>query len=313
VLYLVCTIAQSILIVRFLDQNSARIKLHRYSAFLDAAIFTKKHCDLGQVSDNSSDFTIMSCCGAAQGSYPIVDDQLLSTLIQDTGNEKRFYNASSAKVCMGAALAIGRAFESLPYPNPALIGSASPSSVFGSSPWTKPPRTMPIFACCAMQSSYVLLMLCDKSRELNGNLHGKFAATNGLGELSSGLQRVLEALQNYSIAFEAVGGMRGQSSKAYLYDTCLPLQIKFKKQLSLRNKLNGNKIVLLLFSVTKISKLTRPKNQIYNMIIVPPFHTDGIIALIEALGTPEFTPVSISGPCSPRRQCIKASELRARE
>jgi hypothetical protein len=207
---------KSMLIMRFLDQNSARIKLHRYSAFLDAAVFTKKHCDLGQVSDNSSGFTIISCCSAAQGPYPTVDDQLLSPLIQDIDNGQRLYNASSAKVCMGAALAIGRAFESLPYPNPALIGSDSLSSVFGSSPWTRPPRTMPIFACCAMQSSYVLLMLCEKSRELNGNLYGKSSATSGLGELSSGLQRVVEALQNYSIAFEAVGGMRGQSLVIYL-------------------------------------------------------------------------------------------------
>jgi hypothetical protein len=60
-----------------------------------------------------------------------------------------------------------------------------------------------------MQSSYVLLMLCEQSRELNGGSPGNVAATSAIDELSSGLQRVLEALQNYSIAFEAVGGMRG--------------------------------------------------------------------------------------------------------
>jgi hypothetical protein len=193
----------------FSHQNSARIKLHRYSAFLDAAIFTKKHCDLGEVSDNSSSFPI-SCCTMTEASSSTFDVQsfLLSTTI---GNEERYCNFSSARVCMGAALAIGRAFESLPYPNPDLIQSGAQPSLFAHSPWMKPPRTMPIFACCAMQSSYVLLMLCDKIRELNGSPSGDIVATSRLGELSSGLQRVLEALQNYSIAFEAVGGMRGRS------------------------------------------------------------------------------------------------------
>jgi hypothetical protein len=191
------------------NQNSARIKLHRYNAFLDTAVFTKKHCDLGEVSDNSSTFPI-SCCTTAEAPSSAFDVQsfLLST---NAGNEEHYYNFSSARVCMGAALAIGRAFESLPYPNPNLILSGAQPSLFAHSPWMKPPRTMPIFACCAMQSSYVLLMLCDKIRELNGGPSGNVIATSRLGELSSGLQRVLEALQNYSIAFEAVGGMRGGS------------------------------------------------------------------------------------------------------
>lgn len=63
-----------------------------------------------------------------------------------------------------------------------------------------------------MQSSYALLMLCQKSRDWNRGATNGAAFRNGLEELYSGLSRVLAALQNYSIAFEALEGMRGKVS-----------------------------------------------------------------------------------------------------
>lgn len=65
------------------------------------------------------------------------------------------------------------------------------------------------FACCAMQSSYALLMLCQRSRDIIHNSSSNAAFYNGLEELHCGLQRIIAALQNYSIAFEALDGMKG--------------------------------------------------------------------------------------------------------
>ena len=61
-----------------------------------------------------------------------------------------------------------------------------------------------------MQSSYALLMLCRKSHEWNRNATTGSGLHDGLEELYAGLQRVLGALQNYSLAFEGLDGMRGK-------------------------------------------------------------------------------------------------------
>jgi hypothetical protein len=184
--------------------NSARIKLHRYFAFQDTPIFTKRHCDLKQTSYPSAP----SCCSterhiASPTSNGAVNLQLPSPPGMD------MYDHTSAKICMGAALAIGRAFESLPCPNPTLTALGSQETFISNTSQVQAPRTMPVFACCAMQSSYALLMLCYRAKELNSRASTNSALRSGLNELYSGLQRVLNALQNYSIAFEAIGGMRG--------------------------------------------------------------------------------------------------------
>jgi len=83
---------------------------------------------------------------------------------------------------------------------------------------------MPAFACCAMQSSYALLMLCQKSRDWNRKATNGAGFQNGLEELYAGLGRVLGALQNYSIAFEALEGMRAQIQEAF--DSLRQIEIK---------------------------------------------------------------------------------------
>ncbi|KAH9213605.1 hypothetical protein DL95DRAFT_390395 [Leptodontidium sp. 2 PMI_412] len=100
------------------------------------------------------------------------------------------------------------------------------------------PRMIPVFACCAMQSSYALIMLSYKTKAmgfagpLNNNATNTPNNNNGtgtnnggnsgidagkenqaqklLGQLSEGLQMILGALRNYSFAYEALGGMRDQ-------------------------------------------------------------------------------------------------------
>ena len=71
---------------------------------------------------------------------------------------------------------------------------------------------MPAFACCAMQSSYALLMLCHKAYDDKRNASDEnmsLVVQGYIEHLQQGLVRVLEALENYSLAFEALGGMGG--------------------------------------------------------------------------------------------------------
>jgi hypothetical protein len=80
---------------------------------------------------------------------------------------------------------------------------------------TKSPRMIPIFACCAMQSSYAMIMLSYKTRAMGfGDGNGNGAAGRLLGQLHEGLQLVLDALRNYSLAYEALGGQRDQIQAA---------------------------------------------------------------------------------------------------
>lgn len=70
---------------------------------------------------------------------------------------------------------------------------------------------IPVFACCAMQSSYALIMLSYKTKAMGfagtlGDTKGE-SALKLLAQLSEGLQMVLGAVKNYSIAYEAFGGM----------------------------------------------------------------------------------------------------------
>lgn len=122
-----------------------------------------------------------------------------------------FSSHLSAKYCLKAAFNIAQSFEALPYPNPTGDqGSLKLSSLSDSG---KFPRTMPSFACCAMQSSYAMLMICHKIQAKSGegfmdqwNEHLASSLTN---QLRDGLDQVLRALDNYSMSFEALSGMRG--------------------------------------------------------------------------------------------------------
>lgn len=79
---------------------------------------------------------------------------------------------------------------------------------------------MPTFACCVMQSGYALLMLCFKARafhKYNGAGAGVVEGAGGnsslngfMNELQQNLRLVIKCLGNYSIAFEAMQGMRDE-------------------------------------------------------------------------------------------------------
>lgn len=122
-----------------------------------------------------------------------------------------FGDQLSAKICLKSALNIAQCFERLPYPNPyGSPGASNPLAPRGSALNIALPRTMPSFACCAMQSSYSMLMVRQKAEIM----HGKNSTVNPTvdqlyNRLQQGLQSVVDALDNYSIAFEALTGMRG--------------------------------------------------------------------------------------------------------
>ena len=60
-----------------------------------------------------------------------------------------------------------------------------------------------------MQSSYVIVMLYHRSMSIAQTRDG---ATNSSfkSQLALGMKYILEALRNYSIAYEAIGGMPGK-------------------------------------------------------------------------------------------------------
>ncbi|KAH0837291.1 hypothetical protein AYO21_09998 [Fonsecaea monophora] len=229
-------LAKSLRLQAVIKLNSARIKLHRYRAFQDVPIFTRRHCDLDQADVSSprplgcschamlpSAFSNTSPNGFQSGGFPGLRSHSPQGSASDASSDHidglpkgvSITDLSAAKTCLRAALAIGRAFESFPYPNPMQLPLPLPSSPMLSLDSSTPaPRTMPSFACCAMQSCYTLLTLCYKSLEMQCINQRSSAADKGIDDLYAGVGRVLSALQNYAIAFEALNGMVQQVEEA---------------------------------------------------------------------------------------------------
>ena len=202
---------------------SARIKLHRYSAFSDLPVFTKPYCDLKQaptnfdmgfVEDLAEWLTSCACDGQSQANSNMALDQYPSSEPHELCCKEAssssvvlpFSKHESSRICLASALNIAQAFEALPYP-PAEGGIGSLSSV---------PRTLPSFACCAMQGAYALLMVCNQAWAMQT---GAMPATQHpqrlLAQCEQGLYSILNTLDNYATAFEAIRGMRGLFSARY--------------------------------------------------------------------------------------------------
>jgi hypothetical protein len=139
-----------------------------------------------------------------------------------------FSKHESSRICLAAALNIAQAFEALPYPPPETADSnattSNPlsnfqSSTVSSSPQSNlTPRTLPSFACCAMQAAYALLMVCNQAWAMQT---GAMPATQHprklLAQCEQGLYSLLGTLDNYALAFEAIRGMRGMLSLTKRY------------------------------------------------------------------------------------------------
>lgn len=205
---------------------SARIKIHRYSAFVDTPIFSKRHCDLEPTtpmsspgsastashSNLSADCTCNDLLQKASEKFASISSGAPAPFLPSPPTESSLpYNSAySARICCKAAMNIAETFDVLPYPNPS--GVIDPAGFLVLPDTSLPPRTMPTFACCAMQSAYALLMLLY--RVYAGQLDSRnddidIAVTTYVGSLRHNLSLILTALENYASAFEAIDGMRG--------------------------------------------------------------------------------------------------------
>ncbi|KAJ9144977.1 C6 zinc finger domain-containing protein [Pleurostoma richardsiae] len=213
--------------------NSARIKIHRYCAFYDLPIFSGKHCDLKSKSDVAGDaqeprvwpacscssFTVLPSYSASPAlsmtSSPQSDGGVgMRAAMSASATSFPFSSHQSAKICLKSALSIAQAFDYLPYPNVSGQPMAAPAYLSPTSGIVAP-RTMPSFACCAMQCAYSLLMVHHKTKSMypENAMAGPLVG-NLLSRLQQGLASIFATLDNYATAFEALGGMRDQIRNA---------------------------------------------------------------------------------------------------
>ncbi|KAI1779698.1 hypothetical protein F4818DRAFT_149655 [Hypoxylon cercidicola] len=230
-------LSQSLRCISRIKLNSARIKVHRYCAFFDLAVFSAKHCDLKSTRDKetvgSPDIIqLQSCCTTVGGTPSTMSNSSPSAgSVSPTLSSRSTPNADccgfnyqpepvltypfsthhSSKICLKSALNIAQAFDSLPYPNPTGLLCDTPCYI-GPSSTLITPRTMPAFACCAMQCSYALLMVKDRTESMYPTSTGEAGplVDNLRDRLQQGLVSILVTLENYATAFEALGGMRDQ-------------------------------------------------------------------------------------------------------
>jgi hypothetical protein len=245
--------AQSIRSISRIKLSSAQIKIHRFRAFSDIPLFIQRHCDLTSASPSTTPADVnnksplstsainpVSCsCSnlnsfqrASSAEYMTPSDSSTSSDIHPYIPQYPQYpfasgfpysSQHSARTCLRAALVISRMFENLPYPQP-LPGHRQQSQQ------RHPlPRTMPSFACCLMQSSYAMFMIFYKARvakQFSPESEIDLASDSNdrlVEELRQGLQRNIRALSNYSVAFEALDGMRDEIQGAF--QTAFPASV----------------------------------------------------------------------------------------
>jgi hypothetical protein len=135
-------------------------------------------------------------------------------MISSSNGTFPFTSNASAGISYQCAFNIADAYSKLPIPQP-INNQQTPLYNFNRK-LVAVPRMIPIFSCCAMQSSYALIMLYHRTKNMGltpdsidgGTLtHAKI-----IMQLKRGLNVLLETLRNYSLAYEALGGMRGKSA-----------------------------------------------------------------------------------------------------
>jgi hypothetical protein len=125
-------------------------------------------CDQPQSSQKAPGGPEANNLLAADSSEPFDDPCCAQSAQKKKSITLPFSKHESSLICLAAALNIAQAFEALPYPPPEASPNGatninnqlsnfqlSPSSLHSAST----PRTLPSFACCAMQAAYALLMV----------------------------------------------------------------------------------------------------------------------------------------------------------
>lgn len=190
------------------EDRSARIKIHRYCAFFDTPTFSARYCDLDSKSDSETLCSISSAMSSISESSGSSITLSLSS-VPSAIDLLPFNRHHSTKICLESALQIAKAFDDLPFPNPS--GQTYPPS-FISAPTTSlaAPRLMPALACCGMQCTYVLAMVKTRMETAYGE--DKAASPivdSALLRVRMGFESICALFDNYAMAFEALGGMRG--------------------------------------------------------------------------------------------------------
>ncbi|KAE8415035.1 hypothetical protein BDV36DRAFT_285681 [Aspergillus pseudocaelatus] len=143
-------------LIAYLLLHSARIRLHRFRAFMDIPLFVEKHCDLTAINDKAP--------------YPEVSSNFEAVF--------PFTEQQSSVRCLKSSLAVARAFKNLPRPQPSR-STGNPgnndaptaaesldihSAVSPAHLTTSHPSALPYFKCTAMQASYSMFMLVHRIR-----------------------------------------------------------------------------------------------------------------------------------------------------
>ena len=189
-------------------------------------VFSKKHCDL-KPSSPPNNSPQCGCSNTFQtlpnGSNHILAPVPTASMLPVNPHAFPFSNQFSANVCFQCAFNIADSYQKLPYPQPVRSNQNIPVLV----PWMqnkKVPRMIPIFSCCAMQSSYAMIMLSYKAQSLGflttSDDGRSMNQGNMLAQLQKGLGAILDALSNYSLAYEGLSGMRGKSKSTSYFPCC---------------------------------------------------------------------------------------------
>ncbi|CAG7928703.1 unnamed protein product [Penicillium olsonii] len=198
------SVAQTMWMISRMFIHSSRIRLHRFRAFMDIPLFLDQYCDLASINDQgvSHDISKPKWVTDCEISFPFTEQE-------------------SSRICLKSSLVVSTIFRTLPFPQ--IPGQASLGP-------TRYPKSVPYFACSAMQSSYALLMLLHRLRAslaterlvqcyhlLHGpNPESEIADTERLmEELRHGVETLCKSLKS-DVIFEGVGDMGREIEGAYL-------------------------------------------------------------------------------------------------
>ncbi|KAJ6184552.1 hypothetical protein N7519_005853 [Penicillium mononematosum] len=198
------SVAQTMWMISRMLIHAARTRLHRFRAFMDIPLFLDNYCDLAAI--NSEDFP-------HQSAPKWVTDREVSF---------PFTEQESSIICLKSSLVVTTIYRNLPYAIPLGSTSSSRSRTY--------PKTIPYFACSAMQSCYGLLMLLHRLRAClatdrlancyhllnNPTPASEIADAERLSEeLRHGVEILGRSLKS-DVIFEGVGGMGREIEGAYL-------------------------------------------------------------------------------------------------
>ncbi|KAF1931243.1 uncharacterized protein M421DRAFT_342453 [Didymella exigua CBS 183.55] len=201
--------------------HSARIRLHRPSAFADIPAFVNKHCDMTALQD-AKHFPIPTTNCHELPSPESLADSPKTNEWPDAEATGPFSARGSADICLKSAFIVLRMFryltEVLVDRHLQMPGTYGASEDERRAIKASVPITMPLMACSAMQACYVMIMtlykvkftlIADQTSEdstLKSDL--SFQDTERLvEELRHGVRDSLHMLQKYGTEFAHVGPM----------------------------------------------------------------------------------------------------------